>query len=70
MVPAKHDGRTAISIRKVASGGVYPIEFTLRHPGRYRMSITDARREVGVLGGGQAATNPVEAGFTYRGSCQ
>ncbi|CAM9179206.1 unnamed protein product, partial [Hapterophycus canaliculatus] len=50
VVPAGDDGRTAVSVRKEASQGVYPIEYTLRYPGRYRMSITDAQGEF-ITGG-------------------
>ena len=40
-VPGEH-GLPVVSVRKEASDGVYPIEYTLQHPGRYRMIVTDA----------------------------
>ncbi|CBJ28494.1 hypothetical protein Esi_0107_0035 [Ectocarpus siliculosus] len=40
VTPAE-DGRTIVSVDHEASNGVYPIQYTLRIPGRYDMSITD-----------------------------
>ncbi|CAM9503533.1 unnamed protein product, partial [Ectocarpus fasciculatus] len=40
VAPAE-DGRTIVSVDKEASNGVYPIQYTLRIPGRYDMRITD-----------------------------
>eukprot|EP00752_Nemacystus_decipiens_P008994 g8029.t1 len=39
--PDEH-GSSVVSVQKVASDGVYPVEYTLHHPGRYRMAVTDA----------------------------
>eukprot|EP00752_Nemacystus_decipiens_P013402 g11867.t1 len=43
--PDEH-GSSVVSVQKVASDGVYPVEYTLHHPGRYRMAVTDATGKV------------------------
>lgn len=51
VLPARNGGRPVVAVRKEASHGVYPIEYTLRYPGSYRMKITDRQGEVGILRG-------------------
>ncbi|CAB1118564.1 unnamed protein product [Ectocarpus sp. CCAP 1310/34] len=45
VAPAE-DGRTSVSVEHEASNGVYPIQYTLRIPGRYDMRITDVAGQV------------------------
>lgn len=45
VVPDEH-GRSIVSLSKVASDGVYPVEYTLLYPGRYRMAVMDAEKNV------------------------
>eukprot|EP00903_Cladosiphon_okamuranus_P013779 g12825.t1 len=39
-------GIMMVSVRKVASNGVYPVEYTLQYPGCYRMIVADAGSRV------------------------
>lgn len=39
-------GLPVVSVRKTATDGVYPVEYTLQHPGRYQMVVTDASGRV------------------------
>ncbi|CBJ28503.1 conserved unknown protein [Ectocarpus siliculosus] len=45
VAPAE-DGRTIVSVDHESSNGVYPIQYTLRIPGRYDMRITDVAGQV------------------------
>lgn len=44
-VTGEHD-LPVVSVSKAASDGIYPVEYTLRSPGRYRMVVTDSSGQV------------------------
>lgn len=41
-------GLPVVTVRKEASEGIYPVEYTLRHPGRYGMIVADAEGRVRI----------------------
>lgn len=42
-------GLPVVSVSKLASDGMYPVEYTLQYPGRYLMIVTDAGGRVSTL---------------------